>query len=113
MTDEPIHIPMVEAGLEILKSVQPELLRLLQEAFDRAMALPDTGAPGGVHSVALSAQSHLTALSLTFLMVKLRDVYPTRDVTTLWTTAVTDIQLRAAAICHEMGLDWPSLGAVQ
>lgn len=113
MTADELHVPMSVDGVRIIEGVQSEILRLIDGAFEKAMALPDVRTPGGAHAVALSVHSQLIAVTLARLIERLRDVYPAGDAHALWIAGVTDIQIRARLMCSELGLDEPTRSSIQ
>ncbi|MFB0875500.1 MULTISPECIES: hypothetical protein [unclassified Sphingobium] len=92
MSTEHLHREMADAFVTIGEDVEPRIDALMHEAFDRAMALTELGDQR--HHDALSLAFQLCAVMVAKATILLGDCYPEADPTRIWTTAMTDLQLR-------------------
>lgn len=92
MSTEHLHREMADAVVSIGEEIEPRIDALMHEAFDRAMSL--TGLGDQRHHDALSLAFQLCAVMVAKATILLGDRYPEADQTRIWTTAMTDLQLR-------------------
>lgn len=92
MTTEHMHRDMAEEVIRIGEEIEPQIDALMQSAFDRTMALTALG--GQRHHDALSLAFQLSAVMVAKATILLGDQYPEAEPVRIWTTAMTDLQLR-------------------
>lgn len=112
MTTEHLHRDMAEEVIRIGEEIEPQIDALMQDAFDRAMALTDLGHQR--HHDALSLAFQLSAVMAAKATILLADQYPQADLVRVWSTAMTDLQMRAQpAIQQLLAARESSRGSVQ
>ena len=100
MTTDYLHRDMAHEAIQIGEEIAPQIDLLMQQAFDRAMAL--TNVDDSRHHDALSLTFHLAAVMAAKATVLLSDQYPHADLVRVWSTAMTDLQLRAQQVMNEL-----------
>ncbi|CAM5278972.1 putative protein OS=Sphingobium scionense OX=1404341 GN=GGQ90_002878 PE=4 SV=1 [Sphingobium scionense] len=100
MTTDYLHREMAEEIMQIGEEIGPQIDALMREAFDRAMQVADLGDER--HHDALSLSFQLCAVMVAKATILLGDRYPLADPQRVWTTAMTDLQLRTQLAMQQM-----------